>query len=148
MAGVATRGCVLVSNLSELFAREASAEPNERRPKPPMNQRDLAADKSAHENLIRTGNRPEDRIDVMTLWMGPPAALDVFADDSFRETRGGTFGRSQDDAVFSDESQRFLRRGALRHDAQRDRRGSVCGLAALLIETEDIRCMMRELHSV
>jgi hypothetical protein len=117
--GVATRSCVLLSNLSKLLGCEAFGEPHEGRPKPPVNQRDFSVDQPAHENLVRVGHRPKDRVDLMALWMSPPAALDVFADDSFRKARRSPFGRSEDDAVLSDESQRLLSSGARRHDAKR-----------------------------
>jgi hypothetical protein len=110
---------VLLSNLSKLLGRKAFGEPNKGRPKPPMNQRDLPVDEPAHEHLVGVGYRPKDRVDVMALWMCPPAALDVFADDSFRKAGRRPFGRSEHDAVLSDESQRLLSSGARGHDAQR-----------------------------
>lgn len=119
MTDVASRWCVLLSNLSKLVGGEAASETDKQRPKPPMNQRDLAIDKPAHENLVRIGDRSEDRVDVMTSRVRPPAPLDVFADNRFRKARRSPFGRSEDDAVLSDESQRLLDSGALRHDAQR-----------------------------
>jgi len=117
--GVATRWCVLLSNLSKLLGRKAFGEPNKGRPKPPMNQRDFSADEPAHEHLVRVGHRPKDRVDVMALWMRPPAALDVFADDRFRKARRRPFGGSEDDAVLSDEGQRLLGSSARGHDSQR-----------------------------
>ena len=109
---------MFLANLSKLLAREAIGEPNKRRPKPSMNQRDLAADEPAHENLVGVGDRPKNRVDVTALRMRPPAALDGFADDSFRKPRRSPFGRREDDTMLSDESQRPLDRRALGHDAQ------------------------------
>jgi hypothetical protein len=49
---MATRWRVLVSNLCKLPGRETFFEPNEERPEPPMNQRDLSANEAAHQNLV------------------------------------------------------------------------------------------------
>ena len=117
--GVATRWCVLLSNLSKLLGRETFGESNKGGPKSSMNQRDLSVDEPTHENLVRVSHRSKDSVDVMTLWMRPPAALDVFADDSFRKARCGSFGGSEYDAVLSDESQCLLSSDARCHDAQR-----------------------------
>ncbi len=117
--GVATRWRVLLSNLSKLFGRKAFGEPNKGRPQPPMNQRDFPAHEPAHEHLVGVGHRPKDRVDVMALWMRPPAALDVFADDRFSKARRRPFGGSEDDAVLSDERQRLLSSSARGHDSDR-----------------------------
>ena len=116
--GVAARWCVLLKDLSELFGCEALREPNERRPKPSVNQRDLAIDEPTYENLVGVDDSPKDRIDVVTLWMCPPAPLDGFANDSFCKARHSSFGRNEDDAMLPDESQRLLSGVALGHDAQ------------------------------
>src|SRR2546425_5817755 len=118
VTGMATRWCVLLSNLRKLLRREAFGKANKVRPKAPMNQRDLSADEPAHENLVRVGHGSKDRVDVMALWMRPPAALDVFPDNRFRKARRRPLGRREDDAVLSDESQRLLGSRASRHDAR------------------------------
>ena len=84
-----------------------------------MNQRDSSADEPAHQNLVGVGHRTTDCVDVMTLWMRPPTALDICADDSFRKARRIPFGGSEDDAMLADERQRLLSGGACRHDDQR-----------------------------
>ena len=99
---VATRRCVLISDLSKLLGREAFGEPNKGRPKAPMNQRDLSADEPAHENLVRVGHGSKDRVDVMALWMRPPAALDVFPDNRFRKARRRPLGRSEDASKYAE----------------------------------------------
>ena len=118
--GVATRWCVLLSNLSKLFGSKTLGKSNKEGPVPPMDQRDFSADEPAHQNLVRVGYRTKSRIDVMTLRMCPPAALYDFADDGVRKARRGPFGRSEDDAVPSNERQCVASSSARRHDAQRD----------------------------
>jgi len=80
-----------------------------------MNQCDFSADQATYKNLVRIGHRAEDRKDVVTLWMRPPAPHDGFADDHFGEAGYGPFGRSEDDAMLSDKSQRLFGSGAGRH---------------------------------
>ena len=92
-----------------------------------MNERYFSTDESAHQNLVGVGDRPKDLVDVMAFRMRPPAALDVLADDSFRKARRSPLGRGEDDAMLSDECQRFRTSGTRRHDA-------------LYIESSDSAC--------
>ena len=110
--GVTTGWRVFLPNLCKLLGREAFGEPNEGWPKPPMDQRDFSADQPAYQDLVRIGHRAEDRKDVVAFGMGPPAPRDGFADDSFGKARSGPFGRSEDDAMVSDKSQRLFSSGA------------------------------------
>ena len=104
-----------------------------------MNQRDSPADEPADKNLIGRSDHTKDCVDVMTLWVRPPAALDGFADDGFGKPGRGPLGRSEDDAVTLDECQCFLGSGACRHDAYRIKRaggaprgrGHACGTYVL-----------------
>ena len=89
---VATRWRVLLSNLSKLLGREALGEPNQRRPEPAMNQGDLAIDEPADKDLLGFGDGCKDCVDVMTLRVRPPAAVDGFADDGLGEARSGSLG--------------------------------------------------------
>jgi hypothetical protein len=118
---------VLLSDLSKLFRREEFGEANEEGPEPPMYQRDLSANEPAHQNLVGVGDRPKYRVDVVTLWMCPPAAFDDFASDSVRKARCRPFGRSEDDTVCSDKGQSLFSGGARRHDAQQELSGKSAG---------------------
>ena len=112
---VATRRCVLLNDLRKLPGRKAPGEPNQRRPKSAMNERDLSINESADENLIRLGNRFEDLEDVMTPWVCPPAPGDRFTDDGFGEPGYRTFGRNENDTVLPDKGQRIFSGHALVH---------------------------------
>jgi len=101
---VTARRRVLLHNLCELLGREVLRKPDKRRPQSPMNQRDLAVDEPAHENLVGVDDSPKDRVYMVALWVRPPTPFDVLADDSLRKSRHSPFGRNEDDAMLSDES--------------------------------------------
>jgi len=100
---------VLLSNLRELLGREAFRQPDQYRPQPSMNQRDLAIDEPANENVLGFADRGENGEDPATLPMRPPAALDRFTHDRFCEPGSISLRRSQHDAVFPHECKRLPR---------------------------------------
>jgi len=72
-----------LSDLREVFARQAPGQTDERRPDTPMHERDLAADEPAHQNFLRLASGARERKDLVTLRMGPPTSSDRFASDGF-----------------------------------------------------------------
>src|SRR5258706_1372596 len=105
---VATGLCVLLSNLSELFGREALGKPNQRGPKPSMNEGDLPVDQATDKDLVRLGDGFEDSVNLAPLRVRPPIALDRFADDCLNEARHNSLGRSENYAMLSHKGQRLF----------------------------------------
>ena len=61
----------------------------------------------------------EDSEYLPSLRMSPPASFDGLTDDRFSESRRGTLGRHQDDAMLANEGQRLRRSGEAGHKALR-----------------------------
>jgi hypothetical protein len=53
---------------------EAAPPLGQVRATPPMDERDLALDQPAHEDIVAVADGSRHREDLMTLWMRPPAA--------------------------------------------------------------------------
>src|SRR5215204_1405205 len=87
VAYMAAGGRVVLSHLCDLFGQEAVGQSSKFRPQAAMNERDLASSKATDENFLRRRDGEQRCIDVLSLWMRPPASLDGLTDDGFNETR-------------------------------------------------------------
>ena len=83
---------VLLSNLRYLIGWKSPGQSHQGGPEAAMHKCDLAVDQAAHENVLRFGHDLQDREDLTTLRMAPPAAFDRLAGDRLRQARNGAFG--------------------------------------------------------
>jgi len=100
---------VLLDDLCEPRVVEHVPGAQQRRPQPSVHERHLARDGAAHEHVVRRGDVFQHRVDLVTLRVPPPAAMDRLARDRLGEPRDGPLASDEDDAVPLDERQRLVR---------------------------------------
>ena len=72
-----------------------------------MDERDLAVDKAANEDVFSRGHRLKDGEDVMTLGVSPPASADGLVDNGLDQPRDRTFAQCENHAMLSNKLDRF-----------------------------------------
>lgn len=92
-------GGVLLVELSEATASDPIRQPHDGRPKPAVNERDLAVDEAGHEDVGGVAESARCEKDLVPGWVAPPTASDRFSGDEFGDARERSMGRLQQDAV-------------------------------------------------
>lgn len=107
-AHMMTGRCVLFMNLRELIGWQVVRKSNQGRPESPMHERYLSVDQATNQNVRRVADTSKDIKDLMALWMSPPTPPDRLTRNCVRQTRNRSLGRSENDAMLSNERQRFV----------------------------------------
>ena len=83
---------MLLSNLRYLIGWKSLGQSHQGGPQAAMHECDLTVDQAADENILRLGHDLQDREDLTTLRMAPPAAFDRLAGNRLRQARNGALG--------------------------------------------------------
>src|SRR5580698_5523574 len=108
MVDMLSRRRVLLAYLGQLVRMEMTCQLDDGGPEPAMHEGHAPRDESAHQDVRAILELLQDRKDLMTFTVGPPTSLDGFACNRLRETRCGTLGRHEDDAMPVHECHRCL----------------------------------------
>lgn len=88
-------------------SRQAIRRPYERRPQPPMDERDLALDEAAHENIIAVADGACHGEDLAAFRMRPPVTANRRARDGLGQRRHRSTRGFENDAVLPNERKRL-----------------------------------------
>ena len=94
---------VLIGHLGQLASSKTSLEPNESRPKPTVNVRDLSIHQLADENVRARRDELNESKDPSTMQMRPPATVNRFACDKVGQVWHRPASRLKHNTVSPDE---------------------------------------------
>jgi hypothetical protein len=76
---------------------------DKRWPQPPMDERDLSLDQTAHEHIVTFPDRSRHREDFVTFRVSPPAAPHWFSSDGLGNRRNRPLPCFEHDTVLTNE---------------------------------------------
>ena len=100
--------CVHLSHLRKICRTQPFGRTDQSGPQTPVDEGDLAADETAHEDVAASPHSPRGCKDLAASRMRPPAATNTLSGDRVSQRGNCAMRRLEHDAVFSNEAERLL----------------------------------------